>query len=75
MHEKVVLARLKNIFGLVQRRRKKNTKKIGRLLRTNISRTPDAISFKFGMQGGVYVEHKIYKFGKNRRDSFRDTDG
>ena len=58
------------LFAVWCEEEKKNTKKIGRLLNTNISRTTGAISFKFSMEGGVYVEHKIYKFGRNRLDSF-----
>ena len=67
----VLLLDLKlNFFGAKKKKKKKkknkkkkNTKKIGRFLRTNISRTNSAISFKFGMRGGVYyVGHKIYEF-------------
>ena len=63
-------------FGAKEKKKKKkNTKKMRRLLRTNISRTAGTISFKFGMEGGIYVEHKIYKFGGNRHSSFEDTGG
>ena len=37
--------------------KKKNTKKIKTILRMNISRTDSVIPFKFGMRGGVYIEH------------------
>ena len=64
-HEKIVFAWLEIISGLVQRR-KKNTKKIRWLLRTNnlwLLRTNI-------LRGGVYVEHKIYKFRRNQLDRF-----
>ena len=53
----------------------KNTKKMRQLLRASISQTAGTISFKFRMEGGVYVGHKIYKFRRNRRDGFQDTRG
>ena len=57
-HEKVIF---KYICNFVQRR--KNVKKIGEFLGTNISRTTKAISFNFGMWSCAYVRQKIYKFG------------
>ena len=49
---------------------KKNTKKIRQLLKRNISQTASVISLKFGMGDDVYVEQKIYKFGRNWLNSF-----
>ena len=55
---------------LVQRRRKRKSEKIICCLRMNISRIAGSIFFKFGMDGGVYEEHKIYKFRRNRINHF-----
>ena len=44
-------------------------------LRSNISRTAEAISFNFDMLSSVYVRQKIYKFGRNQHSSFGDTEG
>ena len=40
-------------------------KKNQRHLRANISQTAGAISFKFGLEGRAYVEHKICKLCRN----------
>ena len=48
---------------------KKNVKKIWQFSVTYISETTGA--FKFGMQGCVYSQTKIYKFDRNRPNSFR----
>ena len=42
---------------------------------TCISETTGAISFKFDMQGREYGPTKIYKFDRNRPNSFRATIG
>ena len=52
-----------------------NVKKIGQFLEVYILHTTNAISFKFVMQGLVYVEHKIYKYGRNPPSGLRDTRG
>ena len=55
--------------------KKKNRNKIRQLSGTYISETTEAISFKLGMQGRVYGPTKIYKFDRNRPNSFRATIG
>ena len=50
---------------------KKKTNKSRRFSGTYISETTEAISFKFDMQGREYGPTKIYKFDKNRPNSFR----
>ena len=55
--------------------KKKNVKKIGKFLGTNISRTADAISFNFDVWNSVYVRQNLYKFGRNQLSSFGDTEG
>ena len=44
-------------------------------IRSHISETTGAISFKFDMQGREYGPTKIYKFDRNRPNSFRATIG
>ena len=72
MHEKVVC--VLDYFVLCGAMKKK-TNKIWRLSGTYISETTRAISFKFDMQGREYGPTKIYKFDRNRPNSFRATIG
>ena len=58
-----------------KKKEKKNVKKMGQFLEAYILHTTNPISFKFDMQGHVYVEHKICKFGRNPPGSLRDTRG
>ena len=53
----------------------KKTNKTQRFSGTYISETTGAISFKFDMQGCVYGLIKMYKFDRNRPNSFRVTIG
>ena len=73
-HEKIIFCTLK-LFNFGAKKKKKNTKKIRRFLRTNISQTTSAISLKFGVRDDVYVDHKIYKFDRIWLRSYRDMEG
>ena len=66
MHEKVVCVR-----GYFVWCGAKKNNKIRRFSGTHISETTRAISFKFDMQGCEYGPTKIYKFDRNRPNSFR----
>ena len=71
MHKKVVCARDYFVWCGA----KKKTNKIWQFSGTYISETTGAISFKFDMQGHEYGPTKIYKFDRNRPNSFRATIG
>ena len=74
MHEKVVCA-CDYFVWCGAKKKKKKTNKIWRFSGTYISETTGAISFKFDMQGREYGPTKIYKFDRNRPNSFRATIG
>ena len=71
MQEKVVCVRVYFVWCGA----KKNRNKFRRFSGTYISETTGAISFKFDMQGREYGPTKIYKFDRNRPNSFRATIG
>ena len=73
MHEKVVC--VPTYFVWCGAKKKKNRNKFRRLSGTCISEITGAISFKFDMQGHVYGPTKIYKFDRNRPNSFGATIG
>ena len=73
MHEKVVCVRTYFVWCGVKK--KKNRNKFRRLSGTYISETTGATSLKFDMQGREYGLTKIYKFDRNRPNSFRATIG
>ena len=78
MHEKVVCSRDYFVWCGAKKKKKnkkKKTNKIRRFSGTYISETTGAISFKFDMQGREYGPTKIYKFDRNRLNSFRATIG
>ena len=75
MHEKVVCACDYFVWCGAKKKKKKKTKKIRQFSGTCISETTGAISFKFDMQGREYGPTKIYKFDRNRPNSFRATIG
>ena len=80
MHEKVVCASDYFVWcgakkNKKKKKKKKTTNKIRRFSGTYISETTRAISFKFDMQGREYGPTKIYKFDRNRPNSFRATIG
>ena len=75
MHEKVVCARDYIVLCGAKKKKKKTTNKIRQFSGTYISETTGAISFKFDMQGHVYGPTKIYKFDRNRPNSFGATIG
>ena len=84
MHEKVVCARDCFVWCGVKKKKKKKKKKKNKNKKTNkirrfsgiyISETTGVISFKFDMQGREYGPTKIYKFERNRPNSFRATIG
>ena len=49
--------------------------KMGQFSGIHMPQTTGPFSFKFGMKNCIYEEHKIYKFGKNRCNGYRDTRG
>ena len=60
---------MRTLFYVVQKffksgTKKKNVKKIWQFLEVYIFYPTNPISFKFVMQGYVYVEHEICKFEK-----------
>ena len=61
--------------GAKKKKKKKNRNKFQRLSGIYISETTGVISFKLGIQGRVYGLTKIYKFDRNRPNSFRATIG
>ena len=71
MHEKVVCARDYFVWCGA----KKKTNKMRQFSGTYVSVTTGAISFKFDMQGHVYGPTKIFKFDRNRPNSFGATIG
>ena len=73
MHEKVVCASV--YFVWCGAKKKKKMMKIRQFSGTYISETTGAISFKFDMQGREYGPTKIYKFDRNRPNSFGATIG
>ena len=46
---------------------------MGQFSGTHILQTTELISFKFGMYGHIYGEHKICEFDRNRSSGYRDT--
>ena len=74
MDEKVVCAHAYFVWCGAKKNKKK-TNKIRQFSGTYIPETTGAISFKFDMQGHVYGPTKIYKFDRNRPNSFRATIG
>ena len=77
MHEKVVCACDYFVWcgAKKKKKKKKKTNKIRQFSGTCISETTGAISFKFDIQGREYGPTKIYKFDRNRPNSFRATIG
>ena len=70
MQEKVVCARDYFVWCGAKKKKKKKTNKIRQFSGTYISETTGEISLKFDMQGHVYGLTKIYKFDRNRPNSF-----
>ena len=63
-------------FTFVKRcKEEEKVKKMGQFSGTHISQTTMPISFKFGMQGRVYREHKICELDRNWPCGYRDTRG
>ena len=74
MHEKVVCVRNYFVWCGAKKKKKNKKKKMNKIRQfsgTYISETTGAISFNFDMQGHVYGPTKMYKFDRNRPNSFR----
>ena len=71
MDEKAVCAHDYFVWCGAKKKNKKKTNKIRQFSGTYISETTGAISLKFDIQSHVYAPTKIYKFDRNRPNSFR----